>query len=83
MHRKYYWVIHSMNFGVLYNIGCATMYNHDNSIARETSKKVLSNLIKIDMVRTALSTLGSSNSVNKTNLATLIYSKVTKPAKEK
>lgn len=35
------------------------------------------------MARTALSTLGSSNSVNKTNLATLVYSKVTKPTKEK
>lgn len=72
-----------MNFSVLYNIGCASMYNRNNSIARETSKKVLSNLIRIDMARTALSTLGSSNSVNKTNLATLVYSKVTKPTKEK
>ena len=59
------------------------MYNRNNSIARETSKKVLSNLIRIDMARTALSTLGSSNGVNKTNLATLVYSKVTKPTKEK
>lgn len=59
------------------------MYNRNNSIARETSKKVLSNLIRIDMARTALSTLGSSNDVNKTNLATLVYSKVTKPTKEK
>lgn len=59
------------------------MYNRNNSIARETSKKVLSNLIRIDMARTALSALGSSNSVNKTNLATLVYSKVTKPVKEK
>ena len=59
------------------------MYNRNNSIARETSTKVLSNLIRIDMIRTALSTLGSSNNVDKTNLATLVYSKVTKPTKEK
>lgn len=59
------------------------MNNYDNSKAREIRNKVLSNLIKIDMTRSALSALGSSNNVNKTNMANLIYSKVVKTTKEK
>ena len=59
------------------------MNNYDNSKAREVRNKVLSNLIKIDMTRSALSALGSSNNVNKTNMANLIYSKVVKTTKEK
>ena len=59
------------------------MNNYDNSKAREIRNKVLSNLIKIDMTRSALSALGSSNNVNKTNMANLIYSKVIKTTKEK
>lgn len=59
------------------------MNNYDNSKAREVRNKVLSNLIKIDMTRSALSALGSSNNVNKTNMANLIYAKVVKTTKEK
>lgn len=59
------------------------MNNHDNTKAREIRNKVLSNLIKIDMTRSAISSMGSSNSINKTNLANLVYSKVVKTDKEK
>ena len=59
------------------------MNNYDNSKAREVRNKVLSNLIKIDMTRSALSALGSSNNVNKTNMANLIYANVVKTTKEK
>ena len=59
------------------------MNNYDNSKAREIRNKVLSNLIKVDMTRSALSALGSSNNVNKTNMANLIYAKVVKTTKEK
>lgn len=59
------------------------MNNHDNTKAREIRNKVLSNLIKIDMTRSAISSMGSSNSINKTNLANLVYSKVVKTNKEK
>lgn len=59
------------------------MNNHDNTKAREIRNKVLSNLIKIDMTRSAISSMGSSNNINKTNLANLVYSKVVKTDKEK
>lgn len=59
------------------------MNNHDNTKAREIRDKVLSNLIKIDMTRSAISSMGSSNSINKTNLANLVYAKVVKTNKEK
>lgn len=59
------------------------MYNRDNTLKRETTKKVLSNLIRIDMTRTALSAVGASNNINKTNLANLVYGKVVKTNKEK
>lgn len=59
------------------------MNNHDNTKAREIRDKVLSNLIKIDMTRSAISSMGSSNNINKTNLANLVYSKVVKTNKEK
>lgn len=59
------------------------MNNHDNSKAREIRDKVLSNLIKIDMTRSAISSMGSSNSINKTNLANLVYAKAVKTNKEK
>lgn len=59
------------------------MNNHDNTKAREIRDKVLSNLIKIDMTRSAISSMGSSNNINKTNLANLVYAKVVKTNKEK
>jgi hypothetical protein len=59
------------------------MNNHDNSKGREIRDKVLSNLIKIDMTRSAISSMGSSNSINKTNLANLVYAKAVKTNKEK
>lgn len=59
------------------------MNKHDTSKVREIKRKVLSNLIRIDMTRTALSTIGSSNTVNKTNLANVIYANVVKTKKEK
>lgn len=59
------------------------MNNHDNTKAREIRDKVLSNLIKIDMTRLAISSMGSSNNINKTNLANLVYAKVVKTKKEK
>ena len=59
------------------------MNNHDNTKAREIRDKVLSNLIKIDMTRSAISSIGSSNNINKTNLANLVYAKVVKTNKEK
>lgn len=59
------------------------MNNHDNTKAREIRNKVLSNLIKIDMTRSAISSMGSSNNINKTNLANLVYAKVVKTDKEK
>lgn len=59
------------------------MNNHDNTKAREIRDKVLSNLIKIDMTRSAISSMGSSNNIDKTNLANLVYAKVVKTNKEK
>ena len=73
-----------MNLSALHiNKDIMLMYNRDNTLRRETVKKVLSNLIRIDMTRTALSAVGASNNINKTNLANLVYSKVVKTNKEK
>lgn len=59
------------------------MDKYTNRKVNEIKNKVLSNLIRIDMTRTAISAIGSSNNVNKTNLANMIYAKVVTVKKEK
>jgi len=54
------------------------MRKSDAEMARETARKTLAALLRIDMVRVAISPLGASNSVNKTDLANIIYHRTVK-----
>lgn len=54
------------------------MQKSDRELARETARKTLASLLRIDMVRAAISALGAPNNVNKTDLANIIYDKTIK-----
>jgi hypothetical protein len=59
------------------------MQERDTKQVTDTARKVLDSLIRIDMVRAAISSLGAPNSVDKTSLAVRIYNETIKHNKER